>query len=88
MLKEFLSDDNFIFIAVHAFLIGIAIGVTVCYQIIRNIKRKLHSQAKAYEDLLQSTSIEFPPVRQVSKRKKLEVVHLENENIQVASLAI
>jgi hypothetical protein len=88
MLKELLSNDNFIFIAVHAFLIGIAIGVTVCYQIIRNIKKQLVSQSKAYEDLLQSTSIEFPPVRQQSKRIKLEVVHLENEHAQVASLAI
>lgn len=88
MLKEFLSDENFIFIAVHAFLIGIAIGVTVCYQIIRNVKKKLASQAKAYEDLLQSTSIEFPPVRQQSRRKNLEVVHIENEQIKVAGLAV
>jgi len=88
MLKEFLSDENFIFIAVHAFLIGIAIGVTVCYQIIRNVKKKLASQAKAYEDLLQSTSIEFPPVRQQSRRKNLEVVHMENEQIKVAGLAV
>jgi len=88
MLKEILSDDNFIFIAVHAFLIGIAIGVTICYQIIRSIKKQLVSQTKAYEDLLQSTSIDFPPVRQETKRKKLEVVYLENEHAQVASLAI
>ncbi len=88
MLKELLSDDNFIFFTTHAFLIGMTLGITVCYFIIRNMKKALLSQTKAYEELLQSTSVEFPPVKQEKSKKHLQVIRMDNEEIQVAGLAI
>jgi hypothetical protein len=88
MLKEFISDDNFIFFTTHAFLIGMTLGITVCYFIIRNLKKDLHSQTKAYEELLQSTSVEFPPVNQERPKKHLQVIRMEKEEVQVAGLAI
>jgi hypothetical protein len=88
MLKELLSDDNFIFFMTHAFLIGMTLGITVCYFIIRNMKKALHSQTKAYEELLQSTSLEFPPVKQEKTKKHLQVIRMEKKDGRVTGLAI
>jgi len=87
MLKELMTDNNFWFVAIHAFLVGIALTTAVCYQIIKGLKKDLISQANAYDELLQGMQLEAPAKR-TDTRKPLHVIRLENEKESLSGLAV
>jgi hypothetical protein len=49
MLQMILSDDSIIFIAIHAFLLGIVIGVAVSNHSKKALKKQLRNLAEAYD---------------------------------------
>ncbi|MFY7879066.1 MAG: hypothetical protein ACOVP6_03280 [Lacibacter sp.] len=49
MLQMILSDDSIIFIAIHAFLLGIVIGVAVSNHGKKALKKQLRNLAEAYD---------------------------------------
>jgi hypothetical protein len=88
MLKELLNNDTLFFIAVHAFLIGLTLGITVCYKSINALKSKLKSQVKAYEDLLQSSSVEFPVNRNQEKKKPIHLIPVKEDYARQTGMAV
>lgn len=57
MLQMILSDDSIIFIAIHAFLLGIVIGVAVANQSKKALKKELQNLAKAYDQDIEKNFI-------------------------------
>lgn len=49
MLQMILSDDSIIFIAIHAFILGIVIGVAVSNHGKKALKKQLRNLAEAYD---------------------------------------
>jgi len=88
MLKELLTNDTLFFITVHAFLIGLLVGVTVCYNAIRKLKSKLNSQIKAYEDLLESNSIEYSIMPKQEKKRPIQLVPVKEDYARQTGLAV
>ena len=85
MLQEFLSDQDLLFFTFHAFAIGTLLGYLVSYRIIKQIKRKLRSQSKAYEQLL--NSFDTTPATLASSKKHLQVIRMDTDNKKVSGLA-
>ena len=60
MLQLILADQNLMFFIIHAFLIGSVTGYFISSRATQNIKKKLKSQSKAYDELMNSLDTAAP----------------------------
>ena len=85
MLQQILSDANLLFFISHAFIIGAILGFIISKVVNRDIKQKLKSQSKAYEDLMNSLESAAPEKKYGGNY--MQVIHMEAGKKKVSGLS-
>jgi uncharacterized protein YneF (UPF0154 family) len=85
MLQELISDQNLLFFTFHAFIIGASIGYFIAYSAIKNFRKQLKNQAKAYDELMES--MHASSGMRKSTEKGLHVIRMNTNNKKVSGYA-
>ena len=86
MLQVLLSDQTLWYVAFHTFAIGAILGFLVSYRTIHKMKRKLRSQSKAYQQLMDG--INATPTGSMNPGKHLQVIRMDTDSKKVSGLAL
>ena len=86
MLQVLLSDQTLWYVAFHTFAIGAILGFLISYRTIHKMKRKLRSQSKAYQQLMDG--INATPKVSNTSGKDLQVIRMDTGNRKVSGLAL
>ena len=86
MLQVLLSDQTLWYVAFHTFAIGAILGFLISYRTIHKMKRKLRSQSKAYQQLLDG--INATPKGSNTEGKDLQVIRMDTGNRKVSGFAL
>jgi positive regulator of sigma E activity len=86
MLQEIIADQNILFFSFHAFILGAVLGCLISYKAIKKLKRKLRSQSREYDQLMNSINAtsERPTI---SNNTHLHVIRMDTSDKKVSSLA-
>jgi hypothetical protein len=85
MLQQILADQNLMFFLFHAFLIGGLMGYFIASRTTQNFKKKLKSQSKAYEELMNSLETSAPEKKHGGNY--MEIIHMNQYPKKVSGMA-
>jgi hypothetical protein len=85
MLQQILADQNLMFFLFHAFLVGGLMGYFIASRTTQNFKKKLKSQSKAYDELMNSLESTAPEKKYGGNY--MEVIRMEKYPKKVSSMA-
>ena len=85
MLQQILADQNVMFFLIHAFLIGGITGFFAASRATKRFKKKLRSQSKAYEELMNSLETSAPEKKHGGNY--MEIIHMNQYPKKVSGMA-
>jgi hypothetical protein len=85
MLQQILADQHVLFFLFHAFLIGGLIGYYVASRTTQHIKKKLKSQSKAYDELMNSLDSTAPEKKYGGNY--MEIIRMDKYPKKVSGIA-
>ncbi len=85
MIQQIFADQNVMFFLIHAFLIGGLTGYFAASRATKQYKKKLRSQSKAYDELMNSLQTSAPEKKYGGNY--VEVIRMDKYSKKVSGMA-